>query len=125
MNLIISIKPQFVSKIISKEKNTNLERIFLKKPVEKIFIYSTVPDKEIVGYFECDKVIEDTPDNLWNNFSNDAGISKQNFFEYFLEKEKGFAMEISKLTLFKDHIDVDDICGFVAPQSFKYVDYDF
>ena len=30
MNLIISIKPQFVSKIISKEKNTNLERIFLK-----------------------------------------------------------------------------------------------
>lgn len=103
----------------------NLERIFLKKPVEKIFIYSTVPDKEIVGYFECDKVIEDTPDNLWNNFSKDAGISKQNFFEYFLEKEKGFAMEISKLTLFNNPIDVDDICGFVAPQSFKYVDYDF
>lgn len=125
MNLIISIKPQFVSKIISKEKKYEFRKNVPKKPVEKIFIYSTVPDKEIVGYFECDKVIEDTPDNLWNNFSNDAGISKQNFFEYFLEKEKGFAMEISKLTLFKDPIDVDDICGFVAPQSFKYADYDF
>lgn len=53
------------------------------------------------------------------------GFLNQNFFEYFLEKEKGFAMEISKLTLFNDPIDVDDICGFVAPQSFKYVDYDF
>lgn len=53
------------------------------------------------------------------------GFLNKIFFEYFLEKEKGFAMEISKLTLFNDPIDVDDICGFVAPQSFKYVDYDF
>ncbi len=67
-----------------------------------------------MGYFECDKIIEDTPSNLWNKFSKEAGISKQDFFEYFTRKETGFAMEISKLTIF-DNPNVGNIDGFNAP----------
>ncbi len=125
MNLLISIKPQYVSKIISKEKKYELRKNIPKKHFKKVFIYSTVPDKKIVGYFKCDKIIEDVPINLWNKFSKEAGISKHDFFEYFSGKEIGFAMEISKLTIFDNPINVGDIDGFIPPQSFKYVDYDF
>lgn len=65
MNIILSVKSQFVEKILSKEKRYEFRKI-IPREVEKVFIYSSVPDKKIVGYFNYDVVIEDSPTNLWN-----------------------------------------------------------
>lgn len=121
MDLLISIKPEFVKKIISHEKKYEFRRSIFKKEVEKIFIYSTYPEKKIVGYFEFSEIIKDTPINLWNNYSDVAGISKQSFFDYFNNKDEGFAIKIDNLNIFQDAIDVDTLENFRAPQSFCYV----
>ena len=124
MNLLISIKPEYVEKIVSSEKKYEFRRSIFRKNVEKIYIYSTSPEKKIVGYFEFKEYIEDTPDNLWNNFSDVAGISKESFFDYFKEKDTGFAIKIDNLNIFSQPIDVNIIDNFRAPQSFCYVDGD-
>lgn len=125
MNVIISIKPQFVEKILSHEKKYEFRKIVPKKEVEKYLIYSTVPDKKIVGYFESDRIIKDNPSNLWDTFSEHAGISEEGFFDYFAERREGFAIEITKLKIFREPIDVNELDNFVAPQLFRYVESGF
>ncbi|WP_407381587.1 hypothetical protein [Methanobrevibacter sp.] len=122
MNLLISIKPEFVEKIMSYEKKYEFRRSIFRKKVEKIYIYSTAPEKKIVGYFEFTGYVEDTPNNLWNNYSDAAGISKESFFDYFKGKDTGFAIRIDNLNIFTHPIDVGTLDNFRAPQSFCYVD---
>lgn len=121
MNVLISIKPKYVEKIISKEKTYEFRRNIFKKEVEKIVIYSTSPEKKIVGCFKPNKIIKDCPKNLWNNFSEEAGINEEDFFDYFENKEMGFALKIDELEVFENPIETDKLVDFSAPQSFKYM----
>ena len=121
MDVLMSIKPQYVEKIISKEKTYEFRKSIFKKEVNNVIIYATAPEKKIVGSFELEDIIKDTPSNLWENFSNKAGISKNDFFDYFKGKDVGFALKIGKLNILDDFIDVDCLEDFRAPQSFMYV----
>ncbi|KZX16177.1 50S ribosomal protein L22/unknown domain fusion protein [Methanobrevibacter cuticularis] len=121
MNVLISIKPKYVEKIISKEKTYEFRRNIFKKEVEKIVIYSTSPEKKIIGCFKSNKIIKDCPKNLWNNFSEEAGINEEDFFDYFENKEEGFALKIDELEIFGNPIETDKLEDFSAPQSFKYM----
>ena len=46
MNILISIKPEFVNKIIINEKLYEFRKSVFKEDVEKIFIYATHPVKK-------------------------------------------------------------------------------
>ena len=118
MNLLMSIKPEFVEKILCFEKKYEFRRTIFRQNVEKIYIYSTFPEKKIVGY------VEDTPNNLWDSFSDVSGISKKSFFDYFKGKDSGFAIKIHNLNIFSKPIDVNTLENFRAPQSFCYVNED-
>lgn len=124
MDVLISIKPQYVEKIISKEKTYEFRKSIFKKEVNNVIIYATAPEKKIVGSFELEDIVKDTPSNLWDNFSNNAGISKKDFFDYFKGKDVGYALKIGKLDILDEFIDTDCLDDFNAPQSYKYVDKD-
>lgn len=123
MNVILSIKPEYVEKITTGEKQYEFRKsIFKDKNVKKVYIYSSAPEKEIIGSFDIGKIIEDHPNNLWKSLWNVSGISKQDFFTYFTNKQKGFAIEIKKLNLFDMPIDPHDVISdFHPPQSFSYL----
>ena len=122
MNLIISIKPQFVAKILSGEKKYEFRRRIYKKEVDKIYIYQTLPEAGIVAYFKPGKIIKDTPENLWNNFKDVSGTTEEHLLSYLHDKEEAYAIEITELHIFEIPIIPKDI---QAPQSYKYIDYDF
>ena len=84
MNLLISIKPEFVEKIISLDKKYEFRLSIFKRPVEKIFIYSTYPEKKIVGYFEFKELIKDSPINLWNKFSHVSGTTEKDLLLIYI-----------------------------------------
>ena len=46
MNVLMSIKPKYVEKIISKEKTYELRRNIFKREVSNVLIYSTSPEKK-------------------------------------------------------------------------------
>ena len=124
-NLLISIKPEYVHRILSGEKKYEFRRTIFKRDVEKIFIYSTSPEMKIVGYFEYDGVVEDTPINLWERFHDCSGIPEEDFFDYYKGKDTGYAIRIGKLHVFDESFDVKNLEKFRAPQSFQYVSEDF
>ncbi|MEK4063265.1 MULTISPECIES: ASCH domain-containing protein [Paenibacillus] len=97
MNVLLSIKPQFVDRIFSGEKKYEYRKnIFKRTDISRVIIYATAPVSRVVGEFEIDTIICKDINSLWEETKNDAGIDEQFFFEYFTEKEKGYAIKIKK-----------------------------
>lgn len=120
-NAILSIKPIYAHAIMSGEKKVEFRKKIFKRPVDKVFVYSSSPEKKIIGYFTIDNIIEDTPINLWKTFEKVGGITKTAFFEYYKDVEKGFSIKIEKYEKFNEMINPTELFkDFSPPQSYIY-----
>jgi predicted transcriptional regulator len=122
--VLLSIKPKYVRAILDGTKQYEFRKqIFRDRSRETIFIYSSSPEKKIVARFRIGKIVEGTPDYLWEEFWDVSGISEPEFFEYFSGKNNGFAIRIEDLEEFAEPVDPYTMFErFVPPQSFCYVD---
>jgi len=123
MNVLLSIKPKYTSKIIEGSKKYEFRKsIFKNKSVDSVYIYSSHPVKKIIGKFTIADILEDHPDNLWDTVKDKSGLIESEFFNYFKGKSKGFAIEIDEFTQFKNPIDPKlHYENFTPPQSFCYI----
>lgn len=123
MSVILSIKPVYANAILDGTKTVEFRKKIFKRPVERILIYSSSPVQKIIGYFDIDEIIEDTPENLWNKFHKVGGINKKDFFEYYSKSEVGFSIKIKSYEKFNEGINPADYFeNFCAPQSFIYLE---
>lgn len=124
MNVLLSIKPEFAEKIFNGEKKYEYRKaIFKNSNAKRIFIYASSPIKQIIGEITFDDILCDAPDKIWAKTSFDSGISKDYFFEYFANREKGYAIKIKKTLRYSEPINpYDSMPNFRAPQSFMYCD---
>ncbi|KKG72993.1 GNAT family N-acetyltransferase [Methanosarcina mazei] len=127
MNVILPIKPKFVKEIIRGRKKYEFRKVTFKskRKIDRVYIYSSSPEKKIVGSFKLGRIIEDTPEALWENLNEFAGIEKDEFFSYFGNRKNGFALEIKDLKIFDEPIDpYKELDSFVPPQNFSYINQD-
>lgn len=126
MNAILSIKPKYAAAILRREKTVEFRKKVFKSSVNRVYIYSSSPIKKIVGYFTIDKIVQDRPKNLWENFNNVGSIDKESFFEYFENSEIGYSICLRNVHEFIEYIDpklIND--SFCAPQSYCYTTDEF
>ena len=122
-NVILSIKPKYAQAIISGIKKVEFRKKIFKRPVDKVYIYSSSPTKKLIGYFTFAEIIENSPLDLWARFKDAGSIEKKDFFDYFKDYEKGFAIVIDTVVKFKKGIDpIDFFENFCAPQSYIYIE---
>jgi len=121
MKAILSIKPEFVEKIIKREKIYEFRRKIFKKDVESIIIYASSPVKAIVGEIVIDDIINEKIDILWELTKNGAGITKNFFYEYFSNVEKGYAIKIKRFNIYENYLSIRDFGILYPPQSYAYV----
>lgn len=126
MNVLLSIKPVYVSRIMAGTKKYEFRKsIFRREDIKSVYIYSSYPIKKIVGKFTIGKILEDRPDRLWETVKDLSGLNEAEFFNYFAGKSKGFAIEIDEVTPFENPIDPKKCYeNFIPPQSFYYLDTD-
>ncbi|KAF5061469.1 hypothetical protein DSECCO2_314980 [anaerobic digester metagenome] len=124
MRVILSIRPKHIRKIINGTKRYEFRKVMFKdRSVCEIYVYSTSPVKRIIGRFKVGKIFEDRPENLWEQLREYSGLTQKDFYAYFSEKDKGYAIEIINFELFEEPIDPKKLNPtFVAPQSFQYID---
>ena len=126
MNVLLSIKPEYVAKIVNGEKKYEFrKRIFKRRDVEQIFVYSTSPVSKIVGTITIKRLLEGSTDEIWEKCSLYSGMTKEEYYCYFEGKEKAFAIEIGNVEIFTEPVDPYTLDNFVPPQSFCYVGEDF
>ena len=122
-NVILSIKPVYADAIMAGVKKVEFRKKIFKRPVDKIYVYSSSPEKKIIGYFTIHSIVEDTPSNLWETFKKVGGIAKDAFFEYYKDTEKGFSIKIDKFERFDCKVDPNNVIEkFIAPQSYLYLE---
>jgi predicted transcriptional regulator len=125
MDVLLSIKPRFADAIIDGRKKYEFRKNkFSKDDITCVYMYSTAPIKRIIGIFKITEIIEDSPSALWDRLKNQAGISEDEFFDYFRNKKKGFAIEIKEVEKFENPLDPKILFpNFVPPQSFCYIKF--
>ena len=108
MDVILSIKPEFVEKILSGVKKYEYRKVAFKRPVSRIML---------------DTVLSDSPIKIWEKTKDFSGIEKKYFFEYFGDREQAFALKIKDLHIYNQMYNPYEILpNFIAPQSYCYID---
>lgn len=121
MKVLLSIKPEFVAKILDGTKKFEFRKgIFKNNNVKSVVIYATMPVGMIVGEFDIKNIIEDEPTELWIKTKHQAGISKNFFDSYFERRKKAFAIEIGDIRIYESPIKLSSM-GISAPQSYRYL----
>ena len=122
MKVLLSIRPEFVSKIFDGSKRYEYRRsIFKNREVSIVIVYASDPIKRIIGEFEIEDILHDEPRALWVNTKNYAGMSEKKFFEYFTNKSKGYAIKVKTTTMYDDPLSLNSFKVSSPPQSFMYI----
>ena len=124
--LFISVKPEFANKLISKTKTIELRKNRPNVNIgDFIIIYATVPIKSVIGFGKIKRIIDDTPQNIWLNYSNQLGIDNSRYFEYYKDTNRAIGIEIHSICKLPFTINLADIRTFIPkfspPQSYKYI----
>lgn len=121
MRILLSIKPEYVSKIISGEKTYEFRKRLPKLPVEAIVIYSTAPYCKIIGEVQVKGTITDTVSKIWNDTKGNAGISYKKYLQYFKNKKTANAFVLGKVKVYDEKKELSEFGIKHAPQSFIYL----
>lgn len=119
--MLLSINPQYVASIIKGSKLYEYRKFRCRSDVDKIIIYATAPQKQVVGEAEIEEILEDDPLTVWDITKDYSGITYQFFKEYYKGKEKAVAYHLKNLVVYDEPKTLADIGVSCAPQSFRYV----
>lgn len=125
-SLLISIRPKYADQIFNGQKKVELRRV---KPRvssgDTVLVYVTSPTKALLGAFEVEKVVESSPNRLWSKVANIAGISKEEFIDYYDGTEKAYGIFIKKSWHLETPLALSNLKtkweNFHPPQSYRYV----
>ena len=125
-SLLISIKPEHAKKIFSGEKTVELRRVRPKlSNGDAVLVYVSSPTMALVGAFEVDRVIELSPESLWEEVKISAGITLDVFSAYYKGTDKAFGIVIKKSWNFDTPLSLENLkskwINFHPPQSYKYI----
>lgn len=123
--LLLSIKPEFSSKIIESKKTIELRKHLPNAKVnDYVIIYSTAPEKAIVGFGKIKSIIKTTPENMWLQYSAQLGITKSTFNSYYKCSNTAVGIEITSVCKFQNKLFLSRIKEhyplFSPPQTFRY-----
>ena len=122
MRVLLSIKPEYASKIFGGTKKYEYRRaIFKRDDVTTIVVYASHPIRKVIGEFDIEEIIYDDPLELWARTNEQSGITKKKFLDYFAKKAKGFAIKVKATRAYDTPISLNKLMVNYPPQSFMYI----
>ncbi|MFC8304939.1 hypothetical protein ACFUCV_14880 [Specibacter sp. NPDC057265] len=126
--VLISIRTQFVRKIMDGSKTFELRKKIFPTPVGRsVIFYSSGEDKAITARGVVASVVEGTPAAIWIRLSGQLGISRADFTEYFKGSDVAYAIELEHVLALENPISLNEMRqdhGLEPPQSWRYLDRD-
>lgn len=124
--LFLSIKPQYVQKILEGDKLVELRR---QKPRSRagdwIAIYESSPTMALVAVAQVAEVNVLPPKKLWRNVQSTAGVTKAEFEDYFHDCDNAVGIVLQAITELPEPVPLDDLRkrwpNFHPPQGFRYL----
>ena len=120
--LLLSIKPEYVEKILQGSKKYEYRKRLAKEDVSVIYIYCTAPFMKIVASVQVIDRLTASPYELWEKTKSSSGISKEKYKKYFHGCERAYAYKLGEVEIFKSQKNLSDFGLSKAPQSFVYIE---
>ena len=120
--LLLSIKPEYVEKILQGTKKFEYRKRLAKENVNIIYIYSTAPSMKVVASVQVNGRLSASPTALWERTKTTAGISRAKYREYFHGCKTVYAYELGTVNVFKNAKNLSEFGIITAPQSFVYLE---
>lgn len=120
MNVILSIKPQFIEEIVAGNKRFEFRKSVFKQPVEKVYVYASAPISRIIGEFQPVDVVIGSPGEVWKETKKFSGITKKFYDEYYKGRKTAYAIVIQNFIKYEHQVNLPN--GIHAPQSYCYVE---
>lgn len=125
MKALLSIRPEYVEEMKSgRKKYEYRKRVFRRSDISSVLVYATKPCGKVVGEIEIEEIIEEDIDTLWNDTKHLSGISEEFFYEYFQNRESGFAIKIKEFIEYDRSLELSEVAPEIKapPQSFCYIE---
>ncbi|MFI5158863.1 MAG: ASCH domain-containing protein [Sphingobacteriales bacterium] len=121
MKVVLSIKPEFAFKIFNGSKRFEFRKAIFKNPsVNKVIVYASSPVQRVIGEFEIEEILKYEKKRLWELTKQESGITEDFFFQYFKEKQDGYAIRIKNTTTYDYPRCLKEYYNLLPPQSFAY-----
>ena len=123
MKVLLSIKPEFANKILNGEKKFEFRKsLFKRDGIKTVLIYATMPIGKVIGEFDIEHIISNSPQEIWNETCEFSGISKSFFDDYFENRKMAHAIKVKHVREYLNPQTLEDIkVGLKAPQSYVYI----
>lgn len=124
--VLFSLKPKYWELIIKEEKVWEFRRCIpqiieenLNKNInQEVWIYSSFPQKKVVGKLLLGNIIKEPIEDLFSRLKDQRiGVNKRIFDKYFHNKKEGYALGIVSISQFP--IPRDLLVS--PPQNFRYI----
>lgn len=119
--MLLSIKPQYVEKIIAGKKKFEFRKFHCREGIDTIIIYATAPMKQVIGEVTLIDIIEGDVEFVWNETKDFGGILKKDYKAYYNEREVAVAYQLGDVTLYDEPKKLTDLGLDYVPQSFAYL----
>ena len=120
--ILLSIKPEYCYRIFAGTKKFEFRKHLAQDDVCKIVIYSTAPEKKVLGEVEVKRTITMKKTPLWEYTKEFAGISREKYRLYFQKCEEAHAYVLGETKLYDTPLTLEAYGITQAPQSFIYLD---
>lgn len=120
--ILMSIHPEFAAKIISGKKRFEFRKVTPKRIVKTIVLYETKPIGLVTAEAEVSGMCYGTPDMVWEHVKNYAGITEEEFRNYYAGCDNVVAYRLGDIHLFDIPLTLEDYNLKYPPQSFTYLD---
>ena len=125
--LLISVKPEFAEKILNGTKTIELRKCSPSADIgDLVIIYSTLPEKAIVGTCVVKEIIKTSPTKLWRSHSTFMGIDRKRYLEYFKDCTFAIGIVLASIDKLENKVSLasikKSIPNFSPPQTFKYLE---
>ena len=129
-DLLMSVHPRFADSILRGRKTVEIRRSFSTRWLgHRIAIYAGAPVSSIVGEAVIEKLVEDTPGSIWNQFGGSIGCTKGEFDSYVSGVDKVFALLLNSVHAYRQPLSLRTARSLVGtglrpPQSYARLSVD-
>lgn len=124
--LLFSLKPQYADLVFEGLKHAELRRRITPDMKDRdVFIYVSSPVRRLRGGFRVGHVWQGSPEDVWNEVSELAGVKKRDFDNYYAGRTVAYALKITDVWEYAYPANLQTLRKrfphFVVPQSWRYV----
>jgi predicted transcriptional regulator len=124
LDIVISVKEQYLAMILTGEKRVELRRKTVNVPLgSRVWLYAKSPRAHISAYATVEQITNAAPQVIWRKFHREAGISSEEYDLYMAGASIACAIRLKDIKRINPELSLAElrrqVRGFHPPQFFK------